>query len=160
MSRSTRPESRSSAALLLLSSVALIAVAIVILGIASAGARRSPAVAPTASHFVDLPQASAAPARRTLVVADRGEALPFMSGASGLLMASLERGKLPNQPVRATVQSDANCQPDQDGVSHCLNELDIGGNTVVVRHHHKMSEVPCLTPGEVVDVLALKQYHG
>lgn len=160
MSRSTRPQPRSRAALLLLSSAALIAATIIILGINSAGARRATTAAPTASHFVELPPTSAEPARRTLVVADRGEALPFMSGASDVLMASLESGKLPANPVRATVQSDANCQPDQDGVSHCLNQLDVGGSTIVVRHHHKMSEVPCLTPGEVVDVLSLKQYQG
>jgi hypothetical protein len=56
------------------------------------------------------------------------------------------------------VRSDSNCQPDQQGVSHCLNQLEIGSTTVMVRHHHKMSEVPCLTPGETVNILSLAQY--
>jgi len=49
-------------------------------------------------------------------------------------------------------------QPDQEGVSHCLNQLEIGSTTVMVRHHHKMSQVPCLTPGETVNILSLAQY--
>jgi hypothetical protein len=58
------------------------------------------------------------------------------------------------------VQSDANCQPDQDGVSHCLNQLAIGDTTVLVRHHHKMSETPCLTPGETVNLTDHADLNG
>ena len=76
------------------------------------------------------------------------------------MIANLERGQLPAEAARATVLTGANCQPDQDGVSHCLNELDFGTARVVVRHHHKMSAVPCLTPGEEVNILNLKQYQG
>jgi hypothetical protein len=93
------------------------------------------------------------------VIAGPGERLPFMSETGSMLMASLERGRLPPGATRATVLTDANCQPDQDGVSHCLNELDFGTVRAVVRHHHKMSEVPCLTPGEQVNIMSLEQYE-
>ncbi len=51
-----------------------------------------------------------------------------------------------------------NCTPDQNGVSHCLNELDFGTTKVVVQHHHTMARTSCLTPGEVVYVETLAQY--
>ncbi|MEO7909600.1 MAG: hypothetical protein ABIV47_08120 [Roseiflexaceae bacterium] len=73
-------------------------------------------------------------------------------------MTSLVDGQLPSQAMQAVVQTDANCQPDEHGVSHCLNELALGTATVVVRHHHKMSDVPCLIPGETVTLLTPEQY--
>jgi hypothetical protein len=158
MSRSTQPERRSRSTFLLLFGATL--VAIVILGIAASSTRPGPAAQPTASHFVDVPREGATSVLRTVVVAQQGETLPFTSGTDGILIASLESGQIPAGATGAIVRSDANCQPDQDGVSHCLNELDFGADTVVVRHHHKMSEVPCLTPGEKVNVLTLKQYQG
>ena len=70
----------------------------------------------------------------------------------------LVAGELPTSASKAIVRSDSNCQPDEQGVSHCLNELEIGAAKVVVRHHHKMSEVPCLTPGETVFVISAEHY--
>jgi hypothetical protein len=60
--------------------------------------------------------------------------------------------------MQAIVRTDSNCQPDQEGISHCLNELAIGSTTIIVQHHHKMSDVPCLTPGETINILSLEQY--
>jgi hypothetical protein len=34
----------------------------------------------------------------------------------------------------------------------------VGSETVVVRHQYKMSDVPCLTPGETATLLTLDQY--
>ena len=53
--------------------------------------------------------------------------------------------------VRATVLTDARCNPDVRGVSHCLNRLRLAnGRTVTVVHDHRMATMPCLSPGEHV----------
>jgi hypothetical protein len=159
MSRSARPKRRAQFPLVGVASVVL---ALLVIAVVFNFATRdpAPAVPAAAPHFVDVPQDSGKAGLRTVVVAGPGERLPFMSETGSLLMASLEQGKLPVAATTATVLTDSNCQPDQDGVSHCLNELDVGTARLVVRHHHKMSEVPCLTPGERVNILTLKQYQG
>ena len=69
------------------------------------------------------------------------------------LRATLVSGSLPAQPVTATVLTDENCNPDEAGISHCLNSLRMpDGSVAQVRHHHPMSTVACLTPGEHVTV--------
>ena len=83
-----------------------------------------------------------------------------MSGESGPLIATLVRGQYPDGATQATVRTDENCAPDNQGVSHFLNELDLGGTTIVVQHHHKMSLTPCLTPGETVKLMTVGQYQG
>lgn len=53
----------------------------------------------------------------------------------------------------ATVLTDDNCEPDQHGISHCLNELRYEDGTVAtVRHDHSMATDACLSPGERVIV--------
>ena len=53
------------------------------------------------------------------------------------------------------VLTDRQCQPDSAGVSHCLNAIRLAdGQTITVRHMHRMMDVPCLTPGERVTVRA------
>jgi hypothetical protein len=139
-------------------SATLVALVAAALFASSTATRSEPAIPAVAEHFVDVPPGSSNTALRTVVIAGPGERLPFQSETGGLLMANLERGQLPAEAARATVLTDANCQPDQDGVSHCLNELNLGSARVVVRHHHKMSEVPCLTPGEEVNIVTLEQF--
>ena len=57
-------------------------------------------------------------------------------------------------PTIARVLTDTNCQADAQGISHCLNELGLaGGRTVLVRHDHNMSVVPCLTPGTFIRIV-------
>ena len=160
MSRSLRPRRRSRMALVGAASVAFAALVLAVLFASSATTRDNPTTPAVAPHFVDVSPGGSTAALRTVVVAGPGERLPFMSETGSLLMASLERGQLPAEAARATVLTDANCQPDQDGVSHCLNELSFGTAKVVVRHHHRMSDVPCLTPGEEVNILTLKQFQG
>jgi hypothetical protein len=159
MSRSVRPNHRSR--VLLVGAASLAITTLVIAGVfaISATTRPHPTIPAVAEHFMDVSPGSSNAALRTVVIAGPGERLPFMSETDSMLMASLEQGTLPAGAARATVLTDANCQPDQDGVSHCLNELDFGTARVVVRHHHKMSEVPCLTPGEEVNILSLAQYE-
>lgn len=64
--------------------------------------------------------------------------LPGTSNESGYLMANLSAGQLPTSATTATVLSDANCAPNANGVSHCLNDLQIGNIVITVQHHHKM----------------------
>jgi hypothetical protein len=88
---------------------------------------------------------------RTLVVVGAGT--QEVSAAAGPMYSSYLDGTMPARPMMATVLSDANCEPDAQGVSHCLNSLRLDdGDEVTVRHNHKMTEVPCLSPGERVFV--------
>jgi hypothetical protein len=136
----------------------VISILIVVLAIIAIRAASAPAAA--ARHFVEVPPAySLAPAAlRTVVIGSDKETLPNMSGTDGILMATLVSGQLPSEATRAIVRTDSNCQPDPEGVSHCLNQLEIGSQTILLRHDHKMSITPCLTPGETVYVMSLKQY--
>ena len=157
MRRSKTHTYRSGQSRLMLAGVTLIVMLGVVLVVM---AFQRPSQAPTpASHFVDVASGNqSGPAHRTLVIARAGEVLPPKSETAGVLMASLVTGQLPDGAMQAIVRTDSNCQPDQEGISHCLNELAIGSTTIVVRHHHKMRDVPCLTPGETINILSLEQY--
>jgi hypothetical protein len=98
------------------------------------------------------------PSLRTVVIAEHGETLPSLK--EGFLRAQLVSGQIPSEIVKATVRTDTDCAPDQAGVSHCTNLLELGSKQVVVQHHHKMSEVACLTPGEQVNVIRAAAYEG
>jgi hypothetical protein len=74
-------------------------------------------------------------------------------------MANLREGHMPVGATSATVLSDSNCAPDTNGISHCLNQLKIGGTVVTVQHHHAMAKVPCLAPGETIQLMTLDQYR-
>jgi hypothetical protein len=150
MSRPVQSQHRSGYRTLLLVGGTLIGMLAIVFAVVSARTPAAPSATPV-PHFVDPAQQNSAgdAALRTLYIGAKGQRLP-LSGTGGLLLATLETGTLPAGKAQAVVQSDANCQPDENGVSHCLNQLAIGNTTIVVRHHHKMSETPCLTPGEVV----------
>ena len=115
-----------------------------------------------ASHFVDTAQGDhhTIGSRRTVVIARLGETTPGISGETGPLMTTLVRGTYLESATEATVRTDENCAPDQDGISHCLNELDFGETQIVVQHHHAMAKTPCLTPGETVNVLTVAQFSA
>jgi hypothetical protein len=86
---------------------------------------------------------------RTVLVFDREPATPSPSPTD--LNAGLEKGRLPDGTVEATVLTDEDCAPDRHGISHCRNVVRLaGGRTVVLRHPHEMHRVPCLAPGEKV----------
>lgn len=108
-----------------------------------------PAQAPV-PHFIDTTKPRA---QRILVVGNATEQLPGTSNAHGYLMANLRTGEIPAGASEAEVLSDSNCAPDADGISHCLNDLRIGNVVVTVQHHHDMTAVPCLSPGETVTLL-------
>jgi hypothetical protein len=130
----------------------MIAVVLVVL------AMQAPSAAPRqAPHFVEVPPASSSrdAALRMMFIGAKDVRLP-LSGTSGVLLSTLVSGQVPVGATQAVVQTDRNCQPDQNGVSHCFNELLIDGAKVVVQHHHKLRETPCLTPGETVNLTDAK----
>lgn len=161
MSRTTRPRRRLGAPTL-----ALIAIPLLLAVIAVAVAATRPAATTSAEsapppaqaavpHFID-PQAPGAP--RTVVFGGPGDALPGTSNAAGYLMANVRQGQIPAGATSATVLSDSNCAPDADGISHCLNDLQIGNTVVTVQHHHAMASISCLSPGETVTLMPLADY--
>ncbi|NTU78819.1 MAG: hypothetical protein HGA45_05355 [Chloroflexales bacterium] len=143
---------------------ALVAVPLLLIALAVGFAMTRPKTAATipppaqaaVPHFIDT-KAPGEP--RTLVIAGMRETLPGTSNEAGQLMANLRAGQLPTGATAATVLTDANCAPDGDGVSHCLNDLQIGNVVVTVQHHHKMASVPCLSPGETVTLMSYADYQ-
>lgn len=76
---------------------------------------------------------------------------PSPSPSQQRLHAGLEKGKLPSGMVMGTVLTDEDCAPDRQGISHCRNLVRLAsGRTIVLRHPHNMTKVPCLAPGERV----------
>lgn len=69
---------------------------------------------------------------------------------------SLVKGSLPSggSVHRLTVLSDENCVPDAQGISHCLNRLSYGSGEITVRHNHRIADIPCLEPGEVLQLIS------
>jgi hypothetical protein len=158
--RRTSRSSQRIIGLSLLGGIALLAVVAIVLF--SRTSNTAAVANPTpVTHFVTVStdQPVAPEAIRTLVVAPAGQTLPQLSGVGGVLMANLVRGQLTAEATQATVQTDENCAPDQQGISHCLNQLTIGTRAITIQHHHTMSTTPCLTPGETVQLLTLAQYQ-
>ena len=158
--RRTSRSSQRTVGFTLLAGIALLAAVAIVLFIRSSNTAAVASSTPVA-HFVTVgtDQPAAPGTIRTLVVAPAGQALPQLSGVGGVLMANLVRGQLPAEATQATVQTDENCAPDQQGISHCLNQLTIGTLAITVQHHHAMSTTPCLSPGETVQLLTLAQYQ-
>lgn len=154
MKRSLTSQSSTPQSLVLLLGVALLIGLAMLVALVSTWST-TPAATTTAPapHFVDVPENVTSAPLRSVVVATAGETLPSISRPDGVLMTDLLAGELPTGAVQAIVRTDSNCQPDEQGVSHCFNQLDFGTTTVVVQHHHDMRVVPCLTPGEVVNVM-------
>lgn len=79
-----------------------------------------------------------------------------VNGKDGLELVYAVRGQLRKGSATGTVLTDANCQPDRFGISHCLNVIRLaGGGQITVRHDHRMANDPCLAPGETVRVRRL-----
>ena len=95
------------------------------------------------------------PSIRTIVIAGANEQL---TGKGNVLVTELVAGQLPGELRKGTVLTDSNCAPDRQGISHCLNNIAIGASEVQVRHHHDMRAVPCLTPGETVNIIDVQTF--
>lgn len=89
------------------------------------------------------------PATTRVLVVSRTMPAPSMPGMT--VHGRLEDGAMPHAEMRGKVMTDSQCTPDMRGVSRCRNEVRLAdGRTIVVRHPHDMSTVPCLSPGEDV----------
>jgi hypothetical protein len=96
--------------------------------------------------LVSLSLALAAPAAAGTVRVDR----PEKGVGAKVTTVHLVRGRLAH-PMRAMVMTDTRCNPDAQGVSHCLNRMRLADGTVItVQHDHMMMNMPCLSPGEHV----------
>lgn len=99
-------------------------------------------------------ETSASPqAQRTVAVSNAYMPRPSEPGAT--LNALRITGRIPGRPEGGTVLTDDDCAPDARGISRCVNRIRLGsGRRLSVRHPHRMMEVPCLSPGELVRVRA------
>jgi hypothetical protein len=103
--------------------------------------RGSGSPATVSEHSTPVPQAA-----RTVTVS---ATMPVPSAHAERLSAMLEAGAMPREPMLGEVLTDTDCAPDAAMVSRCRNELRLrDGSTIVLRHPHDMSRVPCLAPGE------------
>lgn len=90
-------------------------------------------------------------AARTVTVS---ATMPMPSAHERRLSAMLEDGAMPGEPMMAEVLTDTDCAPDEQMISRCRNVMRLSdGRTIVLRHPHDMSKVPCLAPGEQVRLL-------
>ena len=126
---------------------ALAAVAALGIGILETGHdAKSGATGYVREHPVDVP----ASVRTVAVSLD----MPMPSAHARRLSAKLIEGRLPDAPTMAEVMTDTDCSPDAQMISHCRNEMRLSnGETIVVRHPHDMRDVPCLAPGEYVQLI-------
>jgi hypothetical protein len=130
--------------LVLVSTIALIAVSLVVV---FAPIADEPAVDPTAvPHF------------RTADIRVQITEDPEISRNQDPVYVQLEQGTIPSDVSFLTVLTDDDCVPDADGVSHCLNRVEFeradGVQNAALRHHHKMAEEPCLTPGQTLELVS------
>lgn len=82
---------------------------------------------------------------------------PVVSRNQDPVFVELESGVIPDDVSFLSVLTDEDCMPDAEGVSHCLNRVEFatenGTEYAALRHHHKMSEEPCLTPGQTLELV-------
>jgi hypothetical protein len=98
---------------------------------------------PRSEHPVAIPETA-----RTVTVS---VTMPGPSAHERRLSAMLEKGTMPPEATMAEVMTDTECAPDGKMISRCRNEMRLAdGRTMVLRHPHDMSKVPCLAPGERV----------
>lgn len=160
MNRPMRPRRRSGVPTLVFITFPLVLIAIVV-GFALARPQATATMPPPAQaavpHFVDV-KTPGEP--RTVVIGGMTDSLPGTSNEAGYMMTNLRAGQIPAGATSARVLTDTSCAPDADGISHCLNDLQIGNVVVTVQHHHNMAEVACLSPGETVTLMPFAQYEA
>jgi hypothetical protein len=132
--------------LVALGAIAVLAVAAGALTLAVRGDRGNDSPAPVSEH----PQAIPVSARTVLV----SRTMPMASAHPRRLSAMLEEGAMPDGPMIAEVMTDSDCTPDAQMTSRCRNVMRLAdGRTIVLRHPHNMTSIPCLAPGERVRLL-------
>src|SRR5215212_10278987 len=125
MSRPVHSSRTSTYRRLIIAGGTLIGMIVVVL-VAMAMQASGTAPAAQAPHFVEVPPKNSSPesALRTMFIGAKHAQLP-LSGTGGMLLSTLVSGQVPVGATKAIVQTDSNCQPDQNGVSHCFNELTV-----------------------------------
>jgi hypothetical protein len=79
--------------------------------------------------------------------------LQCKNGFGGIHIVVLKSGESPTRPIKAIVETDSDCAPDANGISHCSNRLRLSdGRFIEVRHDHDMRAFPCLISGETVEL--------
>ena len=69
------------------------------------------------------------------------------NGASGKYLLEVADGKLPaaGEALSGVVMTDTNCMPDEEGLSHCVNEIRFAdGSSLTVVDNHNMGVNRCL----------------
>lgn len=78
------------------------------------------------------------------------------NGENGRYYAPIIDGATPAQATLGTVKTDTDCTPDQEGLSHCHNVIELlSGGTITIQDNHNMMINRCLSPGEQVTVTPL-----
>ncbi|WP_026793063.1 hypothetical protein [Pleomorphomonas oryzae] len=80
------------------------------------------------------------------------------NGKDGERVVQLVRGALPvgSLSVSGVVESDSNCTPDAQGISHCNNIITLAnGSEIEVIHNHAMMDHECLAPGQKLSLSKL-----
>jgi hypothetical protein len=102
--------------------------------------------ASVSEHPVAIPASA-----RTVAVSPQ---MPMPSAHERRLSAMLEHGTMPDRPMMAEVMTDTDCTPDAEMISRCRNVVRLAdGRQIVLRHPHDMTSIPCLAPGERVQLI-------
>ena len=82
----------------------------------------------------------------------RGPSSWYLNGKGGRYFVPIIQGKLLG-PTIGIVKTDSNCTPDDQGLSHCHNRIELpSGRTITIQNTHKMKNFRCLSPGEQIAV--------
>jgi len=82
----------------------------------------------------------------------------YDNGHGGQYVLQVIQGQNPAPGSRFTgiVKSDANCEPDAQGLNHCHNAIELSsGRQVTVVNNHQMMRNRCLAPGDRISFIAL-----
>lgn len=95
---------------------------------------------------------------RIVKVAPKNAPMVLDEGGTTIAVVNLLEGTIPAGATQATVKTDEDCAPDQSGPtkgwSHCHNRVVFDdGSEAVIQHHHKIAEVGCFTPNQVIKIV-------
>ena len=80
------------------------------------------------------------------------------NGQNGKYLLEIVKGDAPASGLKVlgVVATDTTCEPDAQGFSHCHNVIDLAnGARITVIDTHRMSQFPCLSPGEALWLTSL-----
>jgi len=80
------------------------------------------------------------------------------NGHGGRYLLWLRQGRLlrPDERFSGVVRSDTDCDPDDQGLNHCHNAIDLAdGRHIVVINTHEMSRNRCLGSGDKLSLSAI-----